>query len=1018
VQNFSADHSVPGGNTALAVAVQTQLIVTGVLCIFVTFFEVSSLFTARTLYHAIAANAVSNLSSFAVGKQHGVDVLSSSLLHGDEFLQRKLHRSKYDKYKILWALTCALYNIYLNGTYATLSTFVNNSSTDDTSYAVNSLWIFLGNNFDERYIFADPYLVVTSYFCAFVLGPALFVYAWSTFVKAPFRHLLGILVSAFQIWVNIILFTVEANKSFVDYQVEAAAFAILFIIWAVFGIFVPCITFYYEFRSANRSATNADNQKLLSHINRKDRLRYNRDLQNGINPDSGHGNNNNNAYPYGPSSALTRRPCSINNNKNANNMSNYDILSAIDEGDSDEGYSSEEEEAFRVQQLQRPGINISLQTPRAYRYSNHNNNSNCSTPHHEQKSSSLCDQNSDCADAPTSPSDNNNNNYNNNNKLLHKKVLSALTHSHSSSTAMATSDKRLKALTSNNNQKNDTNTNTSSSSHYLSSLPQSLDIDMLCDDTKTCNYYKSPKKHPNSHLNDNNDEDGGNSSDDDDDDDDSQFEIDKSIYRNNNIMNNNNYNSNAASSSSSSSRANTGMHTSTARRTQLVGQVSQSGAEAAAATAAGSSVKVNKNSYGNGSSGDGSSYGETKEEEDLSGGGRYTLNYQNNNNLQRTLVVRGEGHTEGGTGVLHNSHSSLNMQSHLPSDHSLHGSSDEDEEGEGVPGPAVTLSSGQPPRVITGAGGEQLTRGRLNHSTLLLLNQQQQQQRAAADVSKMNNSQKYIPPAAPTAGVGGGGSVSDDLTSVYSFQTALETTSARYDQPPPQQSVAESAGQQQQAVKPSGSKILFSLGMVSSKLASTLKQRSPPTAGATTTSATTTTTAVAAIVTTTTLTGGGGGGDDNKKTIKKRSKSVTLLPGSVSPANTHKSSSDLYILGGEHMTAAAASAARLTTSDAYPAAGVTRDDYSFSYDLQDQQAGGSIRHSSYGETRHRRRHVDNSNNDNNNFADHRRNVAVSADAAGGGGPSRSPPQPATGMTSTAAATDKNRRRVNSLVMIV
>lgn len=72
-------------------------------------------------------------------------------------------------------------------------------------------------------------------------------------------------------WINVILFCVEANQNFVNYQVNAAAFSILLILWVVFGIAFPLFIFYVEFRSANNSVVKSDNHALLMHINREDR---------------------------------------------------------------------------------------------------------------------------------------------------------------------------------------------------------------------------------------------------------------------------------------------------------------------------------------------------------------------------------------------------------------------------------------------------------------------------------------------------------------------------------------------------------------------------------------------------------------------------------------------------------------------------------------------------------------------------------------------------------------------------
>jgi hypothetical protein len=97
-------------------------------------------------------------------------------------------------------------------------------------------------------------------------------HAWATFVKAPFRHILGTLLSGVQALLCIIFLALEINVGFVDYnRTQSAAFGFIITAELIFGVFVPLAVFIIEFRKANASAARADNHALLMYVVRKER---------------------------------------------------------------------------------------------------------------------------------------------------------------------------------------------------------------------------------------------------------------------------------------------------------------------------------------------------------------------------------------------------------------------------------------------------------------------------------------------------------------------------------------------------------------------------------------------------------------------------------------------------------------------------------------------------------------------------------------------------------------------------
>lgn len=251
----------PGGvdEGNLTKIVELQLIVTGSLSIFVCLFESISFVCSRQLYRAMRG------SDSKAGEPKDIDIESSALLY-----TRMHQHTKRDRYLIFSSVFFALLDIYLGGTFCIFSNYVVIVSNNGESQDTEGFWFWLGS-FDTRYITADAYLVTTAGFSALILGPMLFLTAWATYVKAPFRHVLGTLTIGLQLFINIEYYAIAIHEEFSMYisKGQEAALGSLLTCFLLFGLIVPGALLLELFGRASSSTRNADNSKLLKQVARK-----------------------------------------------------------------------------------------------------------------------------------------------------------------------------------------------------------------------------------------------------------------------------------------------------------------------------------------------------------------------------------------------------------------------------------------------------------------------------------------------------------------------------------------------------------------------------------------------------------------------------------------------------------------------------------------------------------------------------------------------------------------------------
>jgi hypothetical protein len=105
----------------------------------------------------------------------------------------------------------SFYHIYFCGTFVIFSSVIGRKGFGEglgKGSWIFSAWQSLGRA-DKRYIQNDVYLICLYGVLALVVSPLLLFFAWSTFVRAPYRHLSGIIASSMMIYTAILYFGVE-----------------------------------------------------------------------------------------------------------------------------------------------------------------------------------------------------------------------------------------------------------------------------------------------------------------------------------------------------------------------------------------------------------------------------------------------------------------------------------------------------------------------------------------------------------------------------------------------------------------------------------------------------------------------------------------------------------------------------------------------------------------------------------------------------------------------------------------
>lgn len=248
---------------ALTIKIQTQLLVAGILSIFVCGFQFCSMFAAFKLHLGMIQH---NLADSNSGKKTTVEASKgyfgiSGLL--SSAFDAVSHRTLQDRASIIWAIIMGIYNIFFNGTYVILAAhFAVEKNGHNTSWAA-VVWRDFSRA-DDRYIRGDSFLISSCALQAIITGPLLLIYAWATFVRAPFRHVSGITSCLLILTCQVLFYAIEIDGGLKNIHKENTADLIgVFLSGCIFLILFPFLVLMKEILSSSASSSRADTYELI-----------------------------------------------------------------------------------------------------------------------------------------------------------------------------------------------------------------------------------------------------------------------------------------------------------------------------------------------------------------------------------------------------------------------------------------------------------------------------------------------------------------------------------------------------------------------------------------------------------------------------------------------------------------------------------------------------------------------------------------------------------------------------------
>ena len=262
--------------------IQTQLLVTGILCLFVCIFQAATFVAARQLHHLIEQLEIENeehailralrekeLGIYGSPSSATVDPSAedpyfskySAKMLGRIYLRNS--RGDKDRFVICWATLTGLLDIFVSGTFVVMC-FVGVHVKSQWEFAI---WRYIGAS-DARFMNSDSFLICAELFKSVVLGPMLLLFAWATFVIAPYRHVLGIMLCAIHMYNWVIYYMMEAQVGGIDMNGESyAAILALYVFFSfVWSVAVPLYVLVREIRAAVRDTVINDSNKMHSEI--------------------------------------------------------------------------------------------------------------------------------------------------------------------------------------------------------------------------------------------------------------------------------------------------------------------------------------------------------------------------------------------------------------------------------------------------------------------------------------------------------------------------------------------------------------------------------------------------------------------------------------------------------------------------------------------------------------------------------------------------------------------------------
>lgn len=259
---------VPHSDTSedeLALAIQTQLLVAGILSIFVCLFQITSLITAYKIWRLMPDRR--DAAKEAGGKKEsGGRRICFNLRNFNDVTKalRGIYRDPAYQQSAccFWGALMGIFNIFFNGTYAILGGHFAKAKNSQNVWATAAWRAF--SRADERYQLGDSFLVCSNALNALVTGPLLLVYAWATYVKAPFRHVSGIVACLLMLYQEVAFYSMSINDGLGNFHRDSPeSLSAVIIPGVVFLVVFPVLVLHREVLASSASTSRSDTLELI-----------------------------------------------------------------------------------------------------------------------------------------------------------------------------------------------------------------------------------------------------------------------------------------------------------------------------------------------------------------------------------------------------------------------------------------------------------------------------------------------------------------------------------------------------------------------------------------------------------------------------------------------------------------------------------------------------------------------------------------------------------------------------------
>ena len=253
----------------VSVAVQSQVLVGGVLDICIILFQASSTVTAMQLFKSLQADvdvkkkrrvqkgstSVSSLpleydilqdSSGCSIWSFGIFGLMRAIFGFDSDIEERL--SSVQKLCIFWGICTGIFSIFYNGTFVIFNSWNMNSvesGNHETAWIV-SAWELMGR-YDARYVQSNGFLVSSDSFLVLIVGPLTLHYSWATFLQYPSSHISGIASAIIMIYTQLLYYAIEFHIKFSDISLDdLPLFICAFVLMNMLRILLPFLVLIRE----------------------------------------------------------------------------------------------------------------------------------------------------------------------------------------------------------------------------------------------------------------------------------------------------------------------------------------------------------------------------------------------------------------------------------------------------------------------------------------------------------------------------------------------------------------------------------------------------------------------------------------------------------------------------------------------------------------------------------------------------------------------------------------------------